>query len=187
MHKSPSATRRRLETTEADYLPSIGGVNSHSAKTHRSCHCLIIQMWCIYSFSTKESGPPCIMDHQVLGTLAGWMLFKQVFWLRVPVWVSHLWKEVFRLVNIDNIKSLKSFATKTVWTWVVLMPENASDATLCYAVSGIECLLWTDPMPFNSLKWSSVTFDQLCSDSDDFNLTNPNYTKATRTTQSEAE
>lgn len=72
------------------YLPNIAGVNSHSAKTHRSCHCLIIQMWCIYSFSTKESRPPCIMDHPVLGTSAGWMLFKQVFWLHAPVWFSWL-------------------------------------------------------------------------------------------------
>lgn len=54
---------------------------------HRSCHCLIIQTWCIYSFSTKESRPPCIMNHQVWGTVSR---LDDKFLYRFPIWVSWL-------------------------------------------------------------------------------------------------
>ena len=81
------------------YLPDfyISGVNSQSAKTHRSCHCLIIQTWCIYSFPTKESRLLCITNHQVWGAdsrrdemYTAQHLFKQLSLLHVPILVS--WK-----------------------------------------------------------------------------------------------
>lgn len=75
----------------------ISGVNSQSAKTHRSCHCLIIQTWCIYSFPTKESGLLCIINHQVWRTdsrrdeiYTAQHLFKQLSLLHGPILVSWL-------------------------------------------------------------------------------------------------
>lgn len=82
----------------------MSGVNSQSAKTNRSCHCLIIQTWCIYSSSTKESRPPCIMNHQVFGTVSRldevWTALHHLN--KVSVWVFDSFVERFP-TNI-NIK-----------------------------------------------------------------------------------
>lgn len=66
--KTPSGIRWRMSPRiemRRFYLSNfhMSGVNSQSAQTNRSCHCSIIQIWCIYSSSTKESRPPCIMNH----------------------------------------------------------------------------------------------------------------------------
>lgn len=99
--KTPSGMRWRMSPRmemRRFYLSNfhMSGVNSQSAKTNRSCQCLIIQTWCIYSSSTKESRPPCIMNHQVFGTVSR---LDEVWtaWHRLNKFLfeffTHLWKD----------------------------------------------------------------------------------------------